>query len=113
MAEATDSQDVVKDGHFVVPVKILMALTVKADEDNLNDAVTDVITKMQESSDLRSKFYSWSKELAESVSEGSAILIPSVFLPVTDKEEANVAIDFVKKLNEQLEKEQKKQPDEK
>lgn len=94
------------DNHFIVPVKMLVALTVQADEDNLNDKVTKLVQKMQDSEELRTSFYEWSKILSDTIQDGSAILVPSLFLPVTDKKEADMAITFVKDLNKRIAEEQ-------
>ena len=100
------------DNHFIVPVKMLIALTVKSEEDVLNDRVTELVEKLQNSESLRTKLYEWSKEITAELGEGSAIIVPSLFLPVTDSKEANIAIDFVKTLQEQMQASDKQKGEE-
>lgn len=88
--------------HYIVPVNMLLALTIEAEEDGLNEKVANVVKELEMNDELRKDLYNWSKKITEYMEQGSAIFVPGAFIPIQDTNIADIAINFVNDLNAKM-----------
>lgn len=92
---------------YVVPISILSAFIVNTEQpDTLNDTIIELLKKTNDNIEIKKIFAETSKRLTEVVSSIdsniSILLVPNAFIPVKDKNESEIAVDFVEKFNQSL-----------
>lgn len=85
---------------FIIPVKMLCAVAVSCSEHEVNEAVQQRMKELSESMEAKNTLFEVSKKYSEILKDSSFIVVPGLFMPVNDKEEADIVVDFVKRLNE-------------
>ena len=98
-----------KVSSYVVPVYLLSALIMNTDKpDSINDTILDLLKKVSDSEEVKKIFAETSKNLTEAISNLSEgihlLLVPNTVIPVKEKQDSDIAIDFVEKFNEALAK---------
>ena len=93
MEQATDTKQ------YIIPVKMLCAVAVSCSEHEVNGAVQEKMKALSESMEAKEMLFDMSKKYSEILSDSSFIVVPGLFMPDNEKEEADIVIDFVKRLN--------------
>lgn len=85
---------------YIVPIQLLAGLTVAGNESDVNERVRSEVQRIIDSPESRSILFETSQRLSKLMEGSSLIVVPDLYKPVTDKEDADVVINFVKDLND-------------
>lgn len=85
---------------YIIPVKMLCAIAVSCPEDGIDAAVKAKVQKLVESEEAKAMLFDLSRNYSDIMEEGAFVVVPGLVAPVNDSQDADVIIDFVKRLNE-------------
>ena len=97
---------------YVVPISILSAFIINTDNpEELNNEVLSILEKTSQNELIKSIFGEASKKLSEAFNDinkdMTVLLVPNAFLPVKDKQDSEVVVNFVEQFNTALQEKMK------
>jgi len=107
MENDTVVESVTKEQSYVVPIYLLSAIILNTDNpDSINSDVIGLLEEVSKSEKIKKVFAETSKNLSDEIAkikEGmNILLVPNTMIPVKDKQDSDIAIEFVEQFNKAL-----------